>query len=323
MMGQMFERVAFIGLGLIGSSLARAMKRDDLAGEIHGAARTAATREKALELGFIDAGFEDMAEAVVGADLVVICTPLGAYEAVARAIGPKLKKGAIVTDVGSCKASVLRDVGRHLADGVHLIPGHPVAGTENSGPEAGFAELFENRYCILTPPRDADPAAVDKAVALWKAVGSMVEIMDADHHDRVLAITSHLPHLIAYTIVGTAADLEGQLQREHADDTHLVRTKEVIRFSAGGFRDFTRIAGSDPTMWRDVFLSNKEAALEMLGRFSEDLMALQRAVRWGDGDALYDWFARTREIRRGVVEQKQAGTFSAVEPDTEINPGQD
>ncbi|MBI3672116.1 MAG: prephenate/arogenate dehydrogenase family protein, partial [Rhizobiales bacterium] len=223
------------------------------------------------------------------ADLVILCSPVGTYGEVAREIGPALKPGAILTDVGSVKAAVVRDVGPHVPKGVHFIPGHPVAGTEQSGPESGFAELFGNRWCILTPLPDADPAAVSRLEGFWRACGSNVETMTPEHHDLVLAITSHLPHLIAYNIVATAADLEE------------VTGSEVIKYSAGGFRDFTRIAASDPTMWRDVFLNNREAVLEMLGRFSEDLSALQRAIRWGDGEALHLLFARAREIRRGII----------------------
>lgn len=310
-----FKRVALIGLGLEGSSLAWAMKAEGLADRIVGTARTEATRARALELGFIDAATLSAAEAVVGADLVIICTPLGVVADVCKEIAGAASPGAIITDVGSCKASVARAFREHLPTTVHAIPGHPVAGTENSGPDSGYAELFRNRYCILTPEDDTDPEALARLKALWEAIGGIVEIMEPEHHDRVLAITSHLPHLIAYTIVGTASDLENQLKREHADDKELVSTKEVIRFSAGGFRDFTRIAGSDPVMWRDIFLENREASLEMLGRFTEDLLALQRAVRWGDGQALEDWFTRTREVRRGVIEERQAGTFIADEPD--------
>ena len=302
-MSVQFDRVCLIGLGLIGSSLARAMKRGGLAGHIVGAARSADTREKSLELGFVDSVSEDMEEAVKDADLIVICTPLGAYKAVAKAIAPSLKKGAIITDVGSCKSQVIADINIHKPNGIHLIAGHPIAGTENSGPEAGFAELFDGRYVILTPEEGADKTALKKVKALWQAIGSLVEVMSPEHHDRVLAITSHLPHLIAYTIVGTASDLENQLHRENADAEDLVKTNEVIRYSGSGFRDFTRIAGSDPTMWRDVFLTNREATLEMLGRFQEDLVALQRAIRWGEGEKLHDWFTRTREIRRSVVTQ--------------------
>ncbi|MEM1422086.1 MAG: prephenate/arogenate dehydrogenase family protein [Pseudomonadota bacterium] len=286
----MFDRVALIGLGLIGSSLARAMKRDGLAAEIVGAARSRETRETALSLGFIDRAEALPHEAARDADLVVLCTPVGALGAVMQAIGPELKPGAIVTDVGSVKAAVIEAVLPHMPDHAQFVPGHPIAGTEHSGPEAGFPELFENRWCILTPIADTDPGAVAKVRALWEAVGSNVEEMTPDHHDRVLAITSHLPHLIAYTIVGTASDLEE------------VTRSEVIKFSAAGFRDFTRLAASDPTMWRDVFLTNKDSTLELLGRFTEDLIALQRAIRWDDGEALHKHFSRTREIRRGIVE---------------------
>ena len=290
----LFRRVALIGIGLIGSSLSHAMRRGGLAGEIVGHARTRTTRDKAVGLGLISQAFANPAEAVKGADLVVVCTPLGAYAEIAQAMAPGLSPGAIVTDVGSVKQAAIRDLGPALPQGVHLVPGHPVAGTEHSGPEAGFAELFDGRWTILTPAPGTDEAAIDKVADLWRACGSLVEIMEPAHHDMVLAITSHLPHLIAYTIVGTATDLEDSLQRE------------VIKFSASGFRDFTRIAASDPVMWRDVFLNNREAVLEILGRFSEDLTALQRAIRWGEGDKLEDLFARTRAIRRGIIEARQA-----------------
>jgi cyclohexadieny/prephenate dehydrogenase len=313
----LFDKVAVIGLGLIGSSLCWRMKRDGLAGHIAGAARTKATRDKALELGFIDSGYETAKEAAADADLVVLCAPIGANAAIAEEIGPSLKPGAIVTDVGSVKVCVIRDVGPFLPDGVHLVPGHPVAGTEHSGPESGFPELFENRYCILTPPPGADDDAVGRVSELWRRAGSNVELMDPHHHDRVLAVTSHLPHLISFTIVGTAADLEDQLRREKHEASDVVETREVIKYSAGGFRDFTRIAASDPVMWRDIFLNNKEAVLELLGRFTEDITALQRAIRWGEGDVLEDFFTRTRAIRRGVIEARQAGSFSPGEPEKE------
>lgn len=309
-----FNRLALIGLGLIGSSIARVCKERGLVDEVIGCAPSQATRDKALEIGFADRVFEDPAEAVAGADLVILCSPLGTFKAIARQIGGALKQGAIVSDAGSTKSSVIDALAPHLPDGVHLVPGHPVAGTEHSGPEAGFADLFIDRFCILTPPKGADAGAVGRLRAFWEACGSDVEIMDPHHHDRVLAITSHLPHLIAYTIVGTAGDLEGQLEREDAESTEMVATREVIKYSAGGFRDFTRIAGSDPIMWRDVFLNNKEAVLEMLGRFSEDLVALQRAIRWGEGEKLEEWFRHTREVRRGVIEMRQAGSFSPLEP---------
>ena len=289
-----FRRVALIGIGLIGSSLARVMRRDGLADHIAVAARTQRTLDIAARLGLADSTSLDARAAVEGADLIVLSLPLGSYGAVARVIGPGVKPGAIVTDVGSVKECVIADVGPLLPEGVHLVPGHPVAGTEHSGPEAGFADLFAGRFCILTPPPGTDARAVETVAALWRQAGMTVEIMSAQHHDRVLAITSHLPHLIAYTIVGTATDLEEQLK------------SEVIRYSAGGFRDFTRIAASDPVMWRDVFLSNRDAVLEMLGRFTEDLTALQRAIRWGEGDRLQEKFTRTREIRRGILELKQA-----------------
>ncbi len=310
-----FQRIALIGLGLEGSSLAWAIKANDLADKVVGTARTLATRERALELGFIDQAFDNATDCVNDADLVIICTPLGVIAEVCAEISAHLAEGCIVTDVGSSKATVTKAFAKHLPSNVHAIPGHPVAGTENSGPDSGYAELFRGRYNILTPADGTDPAAIARLTALWEGVGAIVELMEPEHHDRVLAITSHLPHLIAYTIVGTAANLEEQLKREEPDSAAIVRTKEVIKYSAGGFRDFTRIAGSDPVMWRDVFLENREASLEMLGRFTEDLLALQRAVRWGDGQALQDWFTRTREIRRGVVEQRQAGTFIADEPE--------
>ena len=288
-----FNKVALIGLGLIGSSLSRAIRRGKLAKSISGHARSAPTRARAMELGLADEIHETAAGAAEGADLVILCSPVGTYAALAAEIGPHLQPGAILTDVGSVKKAVVNDVGPHVPEGVHFIPGHPIAGTEHSGPDSGFASLFENRWCILTPLPGADQAAVERLRSFWQACGSNVDIMDADHHDRVLAITSHLPHLIAYNIVGTAADLEE------------VTNSEVIKYSAGGFRDFTRIAASDPVMWRDVFLTNKDAVLEMLGRFSEDLSALQRAIRWGDGEMLQEFFTRTRSIRKGIIEAGQ------------------
>ncbi|MGE0733941.1 MAG: prephenate/arogenate dehydrogenase family protein [Alphaproteobacteria bacterium] len=289
-----FKRVALIGIGLIGSSLAHVLRRDKLADRIVGNARTPETLKVAKRLKLVDETFTDAGRAVENADLVVICAPMLAYKAIGKAIAPHLKKGAIVTDVGSCKASTLRDLAPLLPRHVHFVPAHPVAGTENSGPEAGFAELFDGRWCILTPAPKTSKAAVNKVAALWRKAGMNVETMDAKHHDMVLAITSHLPHLIAYTIVGTATDLEDYIKGE------------VIKFAAGGFRDFTRIAASDPTMWRDVFLTNKDAVLEILGRFNEDLTALQRAIRKGDGETLFDHFTRTRAIRRSLIQAKQA-----------------
>ena len=285
-----FKRIALIGFGLIGGSIARAARAQGLAGEIVTTARSAKTRARVTELGIVDAVLETNAEAVKSADLVILCIPVGACGAVAAEIAPFLEPGAIVSDVGSVKGAIARDMGPHIPKGVHFVPAHPVAGTEHSGPDAGFAELFINRWCILTPPESADPAAVEKLRAFWAGLGARVEIMTPDHHDLVLAITSHLPHLIAYTIVGTADELEE------------VTSSEVIKFSAGGFRDFTRIAASDPTMWRDVFLTNKEAVLEMLGTFNEDLAKLTRAIRRNDGEALFEHFNRTRAIRRGIVE---------------------
>ena len=289
----LFDQVALIGLGLIGSSLSHAIRRGGLAARITGAAKSEATRETAERLQLCDAVYADPAEAVAGADLVILCTPVGSFGAIAEAIAPALKKGAILTDAGSVKGAVVRDVGPHVPAGVHFIPGHPIAGTEHSGPESGFAELFDGRWCILTPLPEASPEAVASLTRFWEACGALVETMPHDHHDLVLAITSHVPHLIAYNIVGTASDLE------------TVTAKEVVKFSAGGFRDFTRIAASDPIMWRDVFLNNKEAVLEMLGRFTEDLTALQRAIRWEDGEALVELFSRTRAIRRGIIDAGQ------------------
>ena len=289
----LFERVAFIGFGLIGSSLARVIKRDGLAGHIVASARTERTLETALRLGIADSVEIDAAEAVRDADLVVICTPISTYGAIAERIAPNLKPGAIVTDVGSVKSAVIKAVAPHLPDGVQFVPGHPIAGTENSGPESGFDTLFENRWFLVTPPAGTDPAAVERVSELWRRAGSMIQVMDPVHHDHVLAITSHIPHLIAFTIVGTATDLEDHLK------------SEVVKYSAAGFRDFTRIAASDPVMWRDVFLNNRDAVLEMLGRLTEDLSGLQRAIRVGDGETLEKLFARTREIRRGVVDAGQ------------------
>ncbi len=288
-----YETVAIIGVGLIGSSIAHAIKLTGLAGHTIGCVRRPETRAKVDELKLVDECLLDAAAAVQNADLVILATPVGTFPALAKEFGPALKEGATVTDVGSVKEMVLLEVGPYLKPGTHLIPGHPVAGTENSGPEAGFADLFDNRWCILTPPSGTDATALDKLTKFWEACGSKVEIMDAKHHDLVLAITSHVPHLIAYNIVGTASDLE------------TVTNSEVIKYSAGGFRDFTRIAASDPTMWRDVFLHNKEAVLEMLGRFVEDLTALQRAIRWSDGETLFDLFTETRAIRRQIIEAGQ------------------
>jgi len=288
-----FNRLALIGFGLIGGSIARAARAQGLVGEIIATARSEQTRARVSELGLADAVVKTNAEAVVGADLVILSIPVGACGAVAQEIAPHLAQGAIVSDVGSVKGAIVRDMAPHLPPHAHFVPAHPVAGTEHSGPDSGFAELFINRWCILTPSEGADPEAVERLRTFWAALGARVEIMTAEHHDLVLAITSHLPHLIAYTIVGTA------------DELAQVTSSEVIKFSAGGFRDFTRIAASDPTMWRDVFLSNKDAVLEMLGTFNEDLSRLTRAIRRGDGEALFEHFSRTRAIRRGIVETGQ------------------
>jgi cyclohexadieny/prephenate dehydrogenase len=287
------NKVAIIGLGLIGSSIAHAIRRGHLAAEIAGQDASADVLARARVLEFCDSLHTDVTEAAQDADVVILCTPVGAYKTVAQEIAPHLKPGAILSDVGSVKSAVIRDVGPFVPKGVHFIPAHPIAGTEFSGPEAGFASLFDGRWTILTPVRGSDPAAVEKLKHFWQGLGSQVDVMNAAHHDLVLAITSHLPHLIAYNIVGTAHDLEKVTQGE------------VIKYSASGFRDFTRIAASDPTMWRDVFLNNRDAVLEVLGRFNEDLSQLQRAVRNGDGKTLFDWFTRTRAIRRAIVNTGQ------------------
>ena len=290
----LFKRVAIIGIGLIGSSLARVLRRDSPQTRIVACARRAETLEAVRRLGIANETTDDPAAAVKGADLVVLATPLSAYAEIAARIGPALAPGAIVTDVGSVKEAAIRDLSPAIPDGVHFVPGHPVAGTEHSGPESGFAEMFADRWCILTPPPGTDPAAIAKITALWQLAKMKVVEMPAEHHDRVLAVTSHLPHLIAYTIVGTATALGDDLR------------SEVIAYSAGGFRDFTRIAASDPVMWRDIFMKNREAVLDVLQRFSEDLTALQRAIRRGESETLEDWFTRTRAIRRSIIEAKQA-----------------
>ena len=295
----LFSRVTLIGIGLIGSSLARVMRAENLAGEIVVATRREETLKRAIELGLCDRGTLDAGDAVRDADLVIICTPMGSYAEIGKHIAPFLKDGAIITDVGSVKEPVFTTLAPVLPDHVHLVPGHPVAGTEHSGPDAGFAELFRNRWTLLTPAEGTDQNAVDRVYEFWERAGAMVDVMDAGHHDQVLAITSHLPHLIAYTIVGTATDLGEDLKQE------------VIKFSASGFRDFTRIAASDPTMWRDIFLTNKDAVLEVLGRFDEDLTELKRAIRRGDGDKLFDHFTRTRAIRRSPAVSDQPYILAA------------
>ncbi|MGB3416060.1 MAG: prephenate/arogenate dehydrogenase family protein [Mesorhizobium sp.] len=289
----MFEKIALIGIGLIGSSLARVIAREKLAGHVAISTRSADTLARAEELGLGDSYTTDAKEAVLDADLVIVSVPVGASGAVAEEIAPALKKGAILTDVGSTKASVIAQMQPHVPDGVHFIPGHPLAGTEKSGPDAGFAELFKNRWCIFTPLPDTDPTALEKLSEFWRRCGANIDTMDPAHHDMTLAIVSHLPHIIAYNIVGTA------------DDLQTVTKSEVIKYSASGFRDFTRLAASDPTMWRDVCLHNKDAILEMLARFSEDLASLQRAIRWGDGEKLFDLFTRTRAVRRSIIEAGQ------------------
>ncbi|MEC7670112.1 MAG: prephenate/arogenate dehydrogenase family protein [Pseudomonadota bacterium] len=292
-MSVIYNRVALIGLGLIASSMFWATKRAGLAGHVTGYARSQDTRDTARRIGLCDEVCDNLIDAVKDADLIVLAVPVGAMGAVAAEIGPHLKPGATVTDVGSVKRTVIDAVAPHLPEGVHFVPAHPLAGTEHSGPESGFATLFDNRWCLLVPHESSTPESVAQLRAYWEGLGANVEEMDADHHDLVLAVTSHTPHLIAYTMVGVA------------DDLRRVTDSEVIKYSAAGFRDFTRIAASDPTMWRDVFLNNKEATLEILGRFTEELFALQRAIRTGDGDMLHDYFTRTRSIRRGIIEAGQ------------------
>lgn len=292
-MSQIYGRVALIGLGLIASSMYWAIQKAGLAGEVTGYARSEATRDTARRIGLCDRVCDSIAEAVEGADLVVLCVPVGAMGAVAEEMAPYLKPGATVSDVGSVKRAVINAVAPHIPEGVDFIPAHPLAGTEHSGPESGFAELFRNRWSLIVPHGDPAPEAVARLRALWEGMGANVEEMDPDHHDLVLAVTSHTPHLIAYTMVGVA------------DDLRRVTDSEVIKYSAAGFRDFTRIAASDPTMWRDVFLTNKDATLEILGRFTEELFALQRAIRTGDGEQLFDYFTHTRAIRRGIIEAGQ------------------
>lgn len=292
-MAAIYDKVALIGLGLIAGSISLAIRRAGLAGKTVGYARSAETRATAREIGLVDEVAETAVEAAQDADLIVLAVPVGAMGAVAEEVAPHLKPGATVTDVGSVKRAVIETVGPHIPTGVHFIPAHPLAGTEHSGPRSGFAELFDNRWCLIIPTNSAPRADVEKLKALWEGMGSFVEEMDADHHDLVLAVTSHAPHLIAYTMVGVA------------DDLRRVTDSEVIKYSAAGFRDFTRIAASDPTMWRDVFLTNKDATLEILGRFTEELFALQRAIRLGDGAHLHDYFTRTRAIRRGIIEAGQ------------------
>ncbi|MDF1727719.1 MAG: prephenate/arogenate dehydrogenase family protein [Sulfitobacter sp.] len=292
-MSVVYQKVALIGLGLIASSMFWAMKRGGLAGEVVGYARSSETRETAREIGLCDRVCDSMTEAVEGADLVVLCVPVGVMGQVAAEIAPALKKGAVVSDVGSVKADVIANVSPHLPEHVHFIPAHPLAGTEHSGPRAGFAELFDNRWTLIVPVEGSDMEEVARLRRFWEGLGAFVDEMEPEHHDRVLAVTSHAPHLIAYTMVGVA------------DDLRRVTDSEVIKYSAAGFRDFTRIAASDPTMWRDVFLSNKDATLEILGRFTEELFALQRAIRQGDGEHLHAYFTRTRAIRRGIIEAGQ------------------
>lgn len=292
-MAVIYDRIALIGLGLIAGSMSLAARRAGLAGEIVGTARSAETRAIARDINLVDRVTDTAAEAVQDADLVVLCVPVGAMGAAMDEIAPHLKPGATVSDVGSVKRAVFDAVTPRLPDGVTFIGGHPMAGTEHSGPRSGFAELFDNRWCLIVPPEDADPVKVKRLTDFWVGLGSKCAEMEMDHHDLVCAVVSHTPHLIAYTMVGVA------------DDLARVTESEVVNFSAAGFRDFTRIAASDPTMWRDVFLMNKDATLEILGRFTEELFALQRAIRRGDGDHLHAYFTRTRAIRRGIIDAGQ------------------
>jgi cyclohexadieny/prephenate dehydrogenase len=292
-MTAIYDRVALIGLGLIASSMFWSMKRGGLAGHVTGYARSAETRDTARRIDLCDTVCDTLSEAVADADLVVLAVPVGVMGQLAEEIAPYLKSGATVTDVGSVKGQVISDVAPHIPEGVHFVPAHPLAGTEHSGPESGFATLFDNRWCLIVPSEGSSPEAVETLSRFWRGLGSNVDVMAPDHHDLVLAVTSHCPHLIAYTMVGVA------------DDLGRVTDSEVIKYSAAGFRDFTRIAASDPTMWRDVFLTNKDATLEILGRFTEELFALQRAIRQGDGPLLHDYFTRTRAIRRGIIEAGQ------------------
>ena len=292
-MPKVYDRIALIGLGLIASSMAHAIRRGGLAGSIAGHARSKETRETVRELGFCDEVFDTAAEAVRGADLVVLCTPVGAMGEVVEEIAPNLAPGSTLSEVGSVKMAVIEAVAHRVPAGVNFIPSHPIAGTELSGPRSGFAELFDGRWCLMVPLPDTCPDALESLRNLWLNIGARVDDMDPERHDMVLAVTSHIPHLIAYTMVGVA------------DDMRRISNSEVVQYSAAGFRDFTRIAASDPTMWRDVFVNNKAATLEILGRFSEELAVLQRAIRSGDGDLLHDYFTRTRSIRRGIIEAGQ------------------
>ena len=292
-MPTLFNKVTLIGIGLIGSSIARVIKRDKIARHLVAVAKSKKTIDTVLKLGIADSVTLDSSEAVKDADMVMLCSPLGTYKKIMREIGPNLKRGCILTDVCSVKGCVFEDIEIEKLLGVNLVPAHPVAGTEYSGPEAGFVELFEGRWCVITPDKTASKESIEKICKLWKAAGSNVEIMDPNHHDQIMAMTSHLPHLISYTIVGTATDLEKSL------------VSEVVKYSAGGFRDFTRVAASDPTMWGDIMIKNKEAVLEILQRFNEDLTALQRAIRWDEYDLIHDFFSKTRKIRKEVIQAKQ------------------
>ena len=292
-MPELFNKVTLIGIGLIGSSIARVIKRDKIARHLVAVAKSKKTIDSVLKLGIADSVTLDLSEAVKDADMVMLCSPLGTYKKIVREIGPNLKRGCILTYVGSVKGCVFEDIEIEKLLGVNLVPAHPVAGTEYSGPEAGFVELFEGRWCVITPDKTASKESIEKICKLWKAAGSNVEIMDPNHHDQIMAMTSHLPHLISYTIVGTATDLEKSL------------VSEVVKYSAGGFRDFTRVAASDPTMWGDIMIKNKEAVLEILQRFNEDLTALQRAIRWDEYDLIHDFFSKTRKIRKEVIQAKQ------------------
>ena len=293
----LFNKVTLIGIGLIGSSIARVIKRDKIARHLVAVAKSKKTIDTVLKLGIADSVTLDSSEAVKDADMVMLCSPLGTYKKIVREIGPNLKRGCILTDVGSVKGCVFEDIEIEKLLGVNLVPAHPVAGTEHSGPEAGFVELFEGRWCVITPDKTASKESIEKICKLWEAAGSNVEIMDPNHHDQIMAMTSHLPHLISYTIVGTATDLEKSL------------VSEVVKYSAGGFRDFTRVAASDPTMWGDIMIKNKEAVLEILQRFNEDLTALQRAIRWDEYDLIHDFFSKTRKIRKDFFKREKRRLF--------------
>ena len=312
-MTQLYDKITLIGVGLIGSSLARAIKEKHLCQSLIGFDGDEKVMARLKALNLFDKLAKNLQDAVVDSDLIILATPIGSFKKIASLIGGNIKAGALLSDVGSCKENLFSDVLPYLDKGVDLIPAHPIAGTEHSGPDAGFADLFKDRYCILTPPDHVKPSVLQRYIKFWQEMGSITELMDAKHHDRVLAITSHLPHAIAYTLVHSAAELEAQMAHEQMDD--VVKSSEVMRFSASGFRDFTRIANSNPIMWRDIFLQNKQPVLEMLGRFTEDLLQLQRHIRFGEADKMEDWFTKTKAIRQGIENLHQAGQFIPTEKD--------